>query len=438
MLDVIIVGAGISGLTCAVTLAKYTRIRVTILERADAMDKAGNGIQVPCNAAHAMRCLGLLDKLLAKTNGPATTFLNLRYDDGKILLHKDLTVCEGLYGAPWLLIHRADYMTVLLDEAQRVGVRIKLGCDVDSVDFDTPSVRLKSGHVYQADVIVGSDGINSTVRSIMHPSIQPIPTGEYAYRTLFARSQLSSPSFQHLLSTAGTSRCWMGPLANAVFYPLQDGTLFNLVIAIANPHFNSTCDEKALLSSVRAWLSGWDPTLLEMLDAASHLVRFPLYQVDNLPFWSKGCVTLTGDAAHAMLPHLAQGAATGVEDGFILGTLLGRLSQHVSDSTPHVVLQNQLQTVVHAYEQLQHSRTAQIASGSRLTGMLDHLPQGPDQRARDAEFSTYDPTRTVSAMPWIDARTNRKLLGRKVDEVAEAQFARLVTEGGLDDYRLKL
>lgn len=269
----------------------------------------------------------------------------------------------------------------------------------------------------------------------MHPSTQPVPTGEYAYRALFTRSQLSSPSFRHLLSTAGISRCWMGPLANAVFYPLQEGTLFNLVIAIADPHFNNnTCDEQALLPSVRAWLSGWDPTLLEMLDAASHLVRFPLYQVDKLPFWSKGCVTLTGDAAHAMPPHLAQGAATGVEDGFILGTLLGRSSQQASGPTRRA----QLRTVLRAYEGLQHDRTAQIVSGSRFTGMLDHLPQGPDQRARDAEFAMYDPEKTVSAMPWIDARTNRKLLGRKVDEIAEGEVARLLAAGEFADRGTKL
>ncbi|OAA40909.1 Monooxygenase, FAD-binding protein [Metarhizium rileyi] len=403
------------------------------------MAQAGNGIQVPCNAAHTMRCLGLLDKLLAKTNGPAKAFLNLKFDNGEVLLHKDLTRCEELYGAPWLLIHRADYMTILLDEARRVGVRVQLDRGVDSVDFNTPLVKLRNGHLHRADIIVGCDGIHSTIRSIMHPSKQPIATGEYAYRTLFRRSQLSSPSFQHLLSTSGTSRCWMGPLANAVFYPLQDGTLFNLVIAIADQQFNNTCDETTLLSSVKSWLSGWDPTLLKLLEIADHLVRFPLYQVDELPFWSQGCVTLMGDAAHAMLPHLAQGAATGVEDGFILGTLLGRFSaEHASVPTPRPLLQKQLRTVLRAYERLQHGRTAHIVSGSRLTGMLNHLPLGPDQMARDAEFALCNPERTVSAMPWIDAKTNKELLGRKADEVAEGQFSRLLIEGKLDVRGFKL
>ncbi|EFZ02794.2 FAD binding domain protein [Metarhizium robertsii] len=431
MLHVIIVGAGISGLTCAITLAKYTHVQVTVLERAAVMDKAGNGIQVPCNAAHAMRCLGLLDKLLVKTNGPATAFLNLKYDDGEILLHKDLTRCEELYGAPWLLIHRADYMTVLLDEARRVGVRIRLGCDVDSVDLDTPSVKLQNGHVYQADVVESTPPSAPSCTRRHSPSQRAnTPTA----RSSPARNSPPHPSGISSPPPASPAAGW-GPSPNAVFYPLQEGTLFNLVIAIADPNFNNnTCDEQALLPSVRAWLSGWDPTLLEMLDAASHLVRFPLYQVAKLPFWSKGCVTLTGDAAHAMPPHLAQGAATGVEDGFILGTLLGRLSRHVSGPTRRA----QLRTVLRAYETLQHDRTAQIVSGSRFTGMLDHLPQGPDQRARDAEFAMYDPEKTVSAMPWIDARTNRKLLGRKVDEVAEGEVARLLAAGEFADHGTKL
>lgn len=267
----------------------------------------------------------------------------------------------------------------------------------------------------------------------MHPSVQPVPTGEYAYRTLFTRSQLSSPTFQHLTSSPGTSRCWVGPLANAVFYPLQDGTLFNLVIAIANPDFNNSCDEGALLSSLRDWLRDWDPILLEMLDTATQLIRFPIYRVDRLPFWTQGSVTLMGDAAHAMLPHLAQGAATGVEDAFILGSLLGCLSDSIAEGTPGSQLQQHVRTILHSYEKLQHDRTAQIASASRFTGMLDHLPPGPDQKARDAEFAMYDPEKTVSAMPWIDARTNKDLLGRKVDEVAEREFARLLADGELSE-----
>ncbi|GAB0134008.1 hypothetical protein EsDP_00002395 [Epichloe bromicola] len=307
MIEVIVVGAGISGLTFAVTLARYRNVKITILERA----ATGNGLQIPCNAAHAMRCLGLLEKLQVYSKQPATSFKTLAYSDGKELLDRDLKYCEELYGAPWLLMHRADYMRVLRDEASRLGVVVKSGHEVRHIDFSTPAVTLADGHVFKADLIVGSDGIHSTVRSLMHPSILARPTGEYAYRALLKRSQLSSPSLKHIVSSPGVIRMWLGPQANAVLYTLRNGRLFNLVIPIADAAFNaSLCKGDDLLGAVKNWLRGWDPVLLEMLGQADQLVRFPLHQVQTLPYWSRRstCVTLAGDAAHAMLPHLAQGA----------------------------------------------------------------------------------------------------------------------------------
>jgi 2-polyprenyl-6-methoxyphenol hydroxylase-like FAD-dependent oxidoreductase len=132
-----------------------------------------------------------------------------------------------------------------------------------------------------------------------------------------------------------------------------------------------------------------------------------------------------------MPPRLAQGAATSVEDGFILGTLLGRMSEYVGESSPRVLLQKRIWAVLCSYETLQRDRTARIVSASRFTGLLDRLPPGPDQRARDAEFALFDPETTISAMPWIDARANTELLGRRVDDVAERGFARLLAEGEL-------
>ncbi|QPG94300.1 hypothetical protein C2857_005643 [Epichloe festucae Fl1] len=409
MIEVIVVGAGISGLTFAVTLARYRN--------------TGNGLQIPCNAAHALRCLGLLERLQVCSRQPATSFKTLAYSDGKELLDRDLEYCEELYGAPWLLMHRADYMRVLRDEASRLGVVVKSGHEVRHIDFSTPAVTLADGHVYKADVIVGSDAR---------------PTGEYAYRALLKRSQLSSPSLKHIVSSPGVIRMWLGPQANAVLYTLRNGRLFNLVIPIADAAFNASFAKgDDLLGAVKNWLRDWDPVLLEMLGQADQLVRFPLYQVQTLPYWSprSTCVTLAGDAAHAMLPHLAQGAATGVEDGFVLGTLLGRWGQQTTtDTSDRALVQRQIHTVLRSYEKLQHERTTRIVSMSRLTGTLDHLPQGPAQRARDAEFTAFVPEKCVSGMPWIDARWNRKLLARKVDEVTEREFQSLMNGGGISSH----
>lgn len=344
-------------------------------------------------------------------------------------------------------------MDVLLDEARRLGVLVKMGCDVQDANFSRPSVTLANGEVYNADVVIGSDGISprnsvsaskytltaqgihSTIRSIMHPSIRPFATGSYAYRALFTASQLSSPSLQHITSKPGVCTVWMGPHANVVFYPLQEGKLFNLVVAVSDEKFNARCENasantsaKHLPALVREYMQDWDPALVEMLGVATDLIRFPFLELQELPFWNKGHVTVIGDAAHAMLPHLAQGAAMGVEDAIILSTLLGRLSQTVADRSH---LQRQIRTVLKSFETLQKPRTSFVMSHSRMTGIIDHLEPGPGQRARDAEFAAYKLDESVSAIALIDARMNRELLARKADEVAEEEFERLLTVGEL-------
>lgn len=277
----------------------------------------------------------------------------------------------------------------------------------------------------------------------MHPSMRPVLTGEYAYRALFKRSQLAStPAWQHIVSNPSVIRMWLGPEANAVLYPLQDGKLFNLVIIITDTDFNASFHQgEDLIGPVKNWLQDWDPFLLQMLDKTDRLVRFPLYQAQILPSWSRGCVGLIGDAAHAMMPHLAQGAAAAVEDAFVLGTLLGRCAQHKtaaaldssqvdwSETRTRPLQKFQIQEILHSYQNIQHERTTLIVSHSRLTGMLDHLPQGPDQQARDADFARFvpeDPESCVSSMPWIDGKWNRELLGRNVDEHIEREFRALV------------
>ncbi|KAG5929201.1 hypothetical protein E4U42_006861 [Claviceps africana] len=431
MMEVVIIGAGISGLVLSITLSRYRNVKITVFEQAAALENVGNGLQIPCNAVHTMRCLGMLDKLRAHVQHAATSFKSLAYADGKELLDRNLHVYEELYGAPWLVMHRADYMRLLLDEARQAGVIVKSGCEVRQVDFSAPSVTLASGDIHKADVVVGSDGVHSRTRSLMHPSVRAIPTGEYAYRALFERRQISSsPSLQRIASNCGVLRMWLGPEVNAVLYPLQDGNTVNLVIAIYDTAFNASCGrhEESVLDAVTDRLRGWDPLLLEILGEADQLVRYPLYHLQALPSWSRGSVTLVGDAAHAMAPHLGQGAAASVEDGFVLGTLLGRWAQHHMENNPPS-RQQQIQALLRSYENVQRERTTRIASHSRWTATLDHLPPGPDQRARDAEFAAYtrdDPDACVSAMPWIDAKWNRELLGRKVDEETDREFQRFL------------
>ncbi|KAG5912860.1 hypothetical protein E4U53_005120 [Claviceps sorghi] len=271
----------------------------------------------------------------------------------------------------------------------------------------------------------------------MHPSIRAVATGECAYRALFEQRQiLSTPSLQHIASNCGVLRKWLGPDVIAVLYPLQEGNLVNLVIAISDTAFNASCGQpgRSVLDAVSDRLRNWDPLLLEILGKADQLVRYPLYQLQTLPSWSRGSVTLLGDAAHAMAPHLGQGAAAAVEDGFVLGTLLGRWAQHhlpMSAGAETKAPSRQIQALLRCYETIQHERTTRIASNSRWSATLDRLPRSPDQRARDAEFAAFTPDHPdacVSGIPWIDGKWNRELLGRKVDKETDREFQRFLHE----------
>ncbi|KAG6007139.1 hypothetical protein E4U21_006323 [Claviceps maximensis] len=437
-MDVIVVGAGISGLTLAITLSRYRNVKVTVLERAAAFGNTGNGLQIPCNASHAMRCLGLLDKLRALTKNAATSFQNLSFD-GKVVLDRNLRVYEEIYGAPWVLMYRSDYMHMLLEEARQAGVEVKFGCQVTHVDLSAPSVTMANGDIQGADLVIGADGLHSRIRLLMHPSTPAVP-GDYAYRGLLKKSQLSSvPSLQPLVSNPERVRLWQGPQVNVVLYPLQGGEIFNIVILVSDTTFNESCvkSDKSILDCVKQRLRDCDPFVLDVLAQADQLTRYQLYQVPNLPSWSRGSAALVGDAAHAMLPHLAQGAAMAVEDGFVLGTLVGRYAQdHMSSaamaresSSDRTIRRQNIQTLLRSYEKIQRERITRVVSYSRWTGTLEHLPFGSDQIARDAEFATfdpYDPESCVSGIPWIDGRWNQELLGRKIDEVTEREYQTLV------------
>ncbi|KYK55813.1 hypothetical protein DCS_07777 [Drechmeria coniospora] len=417
-LNVLIVGAGIAGLTTSIALARYKSVRVTVLERFPSNGPVGNGIQVPPNAAHVMKVLGLLEKHIQRAVGPATSAISMHYSTGAVLVKRDFTRCGELYAAPWLLMQRADYLTVLLDEARRLGVQVRFGCDVGAVNFDTPSLRLTTG-------------VKSTVRSLMHPSIRQQRANAFAYRALYTKPQLSSPTLRSILHS---SSClfWLGPEMQVIWYPLRGGELFNLVVCVVDADFNARCERGDARELLRERMADWQPQLRELMDLADEVVCFPLLTLQDLPFWSKGCVTVIGDAAHPTLPYLGQGGAMCVEDGLILGDLLGRMTEHV-DATGSGTFKQRIPTILESFRSIRHPRTMRIRSKSRLSGKYNQLAAGPLRQARDDDAASYgDEDTCISDWPWIDSRWNRELLSYKADEVAGREFDRLVDSGALD------
>ncbi|KAH7175414.1 hypothetical protein EDB81DRAFT_939572 [Dactylonectria macrodidyma] len=426
-LQVVVVGAGIAGLTCAITLSHYPRVHVTVLERVPTILPAGYGIQVPCNACHVLRSLGLLDRLIATSQGVAPGSLSLDYKSGQVLLNKDFSRFQDIYGAPWLFVHRADYIRVLLDEASRLGVQIRLGCEVEEVDTQAPWLRLANDEIVTADVIIGCDGVGSQIRAAIYPDIRPRYTVAMAYRALLTRDQLSADLFMPVVAS---SKChfWLGPQAHIVMYPVHGGDTFNLVIIIEDFTLSRLYKHGDVLALVREYLMDWNPVVTELLQMVQQLVIFHLWNVEDLPSFTSERVTLMGDAAHPTLPYLGQGAAMAVEDALILGTLLGKLTQHAPSQSIEN-LKARAPTILQAYDTLQRDRTTNIVAKSQTQGHFNHLYPGEEQRERDADFAAFDAETTESKCPWVNSAFNREILGRDSEAVAVAEFKRLMADG---------
>lgn len=345
-------------------------------------------------------------------------------------------------------VHRADYIDVLLEEADRLGIQIRLGCEVKEVNTGAPCVRLVNDEIVTAHIIIGCDGmstslllklssnlqpgINSIVRKAMYPTIRPQPTNTSAYRALLTRSQLLSPLFT---SVTTSSKChfWLGPRAHIVLYPIHGGETFNLVVIVADHELNRRCQSGNMLEVVREHLAGWNPVVRGLLQAVQGLTSFPLLSVEDLPSFASARVALMGDAAHPTVPYLGQGAAMAVEDALVLGTLLENLTRFWS-SLSSGSLKAHIPTILQTYDAIQRPRTTTIVAQSRRHGYFNHLARGPEQRARDAEFAAFDAETTVSKCPWVDAAFNREMLGRDAEAIASVEFGRLVAERLFDQW----
>ncbi|UNI22749.1 Salicylate 1-monooxygenase [Purpureocillium takamizusanense] len=441
-LNVVIVGAGIAGLTCAITLARYKDVKVTVVEKYPSNSQIGNGIQIPCNAARVMQKLGLLDQLIRLSHGPSTGTITMNYSDGKVINERDFTNYRERYGSPWLLAHRVDYMNVLYTEACNLGVKFMFGCEVEDLDFDKTVARLSNGDVVHGDVIVGCDGVKSVVRSVMHPTIETENDESLAYRALFTPEQVAKLSPEAAKAINQPSKClfWLGADIQIVFYSLRGGSVYNLVVSVIDDDLNARTEEGDSLALLRQRFADWDPALQELMGTADGVARFQLLKVQDPPFWSRGNVTLMGDAAHYMLPYLGQGAAMCAEDGFVLGTLLGRMTEHVNSNVDiqgggmhaNSAPRDYARVVLDAYEGLRHQRRLRVAKYSRAAGEISHMPDEDAQHIRSDGTYDYDEETCISDWPWIDSRCIKFLLLYKADEEAEREFARLVASGALD------
>jgi salicylate hydroxylase len=368
---IVVAGAGIGGLSAALCLARAGR-RVAVLERAAAIEEIGAGLQIAPNAGRLLQQFGLGEALDAAALLPRAINIR-RTGDGAGLARLDLTDARERWGAPFRLFHRADLQQLLLAAAQRIdAIALRANARVGDFEQDGGAVYLrihgaKGFEDMEASALVGADGVRSSVRSVLIPdkTDAPVYSGHTAWRAILPAADVPAALREREI------HAWLGPRAHVVHYPLRDGAIINAVIVIEDGG-RSPPEAAPTLSGadvVRlAGLSRCAPDLGGLIAAGTEWRRWPLYGRPALKRWSQGAVTLLGDAAHPMLPFLAQGAAQAIEDADALGRAFA------TGAAPAEALE--------AYERARLARATKVQRASRRQGSYYHAT-APLSLARD-------------------------------------------------------
>ncbi len=412
---VLIAGAGIGGLTAALALARVGA-SVAVLERAPALEEAGAGVQLSPNAGRILDRLGVLASLERHAFAPEGIRVRAA-GSGRQLSFMPLAGARARWGAPYLVVHRADLQGALLAAvAGESAVRLHLGTAVagfgvtagkDPVSGDDSAagvtVTVRQGaltRTVSGDALIGADGVRSAVRARLVAGVDdaPLETGRTAWRTTVEATTLD-PLFR-----APETGLWLGRDAHLVHYPLRGGGQVNVVAIIreataANDGWSAPGDA----ATIGERFASWHRSARRLVDAAPQWTKWPLSDRRPLPAWNAGPVALLGDAAHPILPFLAQGAAQAIEDADALATAVAG-ARSMADALAD-------------YSRLRCARARRVQDAARRLGRIYHLA-GPAALARDTAMAALGPRRLLARYDWLYAQPPTNVTSRaKTDYV---------------------
>lgn len=375
-----IVGGGLGGLAAALFLRK-AGLEATVYEQSPEVREVGAGIVVAPNMVRPLRALGLADGLssFAVRLEAAWEFRN--WKDGRVLSVQPMgEECERLYGAHCYVAHRADLLALFQNALPRQQLRLDHRCVAAKQDANEARLTFmsKAGRETRvsADVIIGADGIHSAFRPIVAPEVEARFSGLCAFRCLVPADQAPAMALRPVQTL------WLGPGRHFVHYPISGGRLVNVVAIVPAGDWRteSWMADGEIADLIREF-EGWDERVRRLIVSATHTKRWAMYDREPLDAWSAGRIALLGDAAHAMLPFFAQGAAQAIEDAVVVAECLRRAER---DSAPQALRR---------YDAIRRPRASQVQVMSRGREVRNHLPDGPEQRERDAQFANGDPLR---------------------------------------------
>ena len=370
---ILIAGAGIGGLVAALALMQRG-FTVDIYEQAPELAEVGAGVQIAANGSRVLLALGLGDamaKVVCEASQKEVRLWNTGqtwklFDLGRDSIER--------FGAPYWFVHRGDMHRALLDAVRtRAPGAIHTGQRVTGFKDDGHKVTLaldrslgrpgaSPGAVVQGDALIGADGVHSILRQQMFPATKSEFLGIISWRGLAPIEKLP----MELRCSVGTN--WVGPGGHVITYPLRGGKIFNFVGFGERDDWKvESWTEKGTHAECAADFKRWHPLVHEIIASVDQPYKWALVGRAPMPAWTRGRVTLLGDACHPMLPFLAQGANQALEDGLVLARCFAAYADPAS--------------ALQRYEAMRLDRTTKIVNGSAETGRRFHNPTLADDAA---------------------------------------------------------
>ena len=358
-MKVIIAGGGIGGMSAALALLRRG-IDVEVYEQASVLKEVGAGIQISPNGCRALDSLGVFQALKALSCDPVRKEFRLwntgkawpLFDLGKNAIEK--------YGYPYLTVYRPDLLDTLINAVKALNPdAIHLGACAAGLEQDDVSATLvlADGRRIKGDVLMGADGWRSVIRNTLWGECNPAFSGMVTWRGLIPMEVLPGHMQAHVGST------WIGPGAHVVSYPLHRGEIMNFVATIENKIWTANAGSEAgTIEECLSDFAGWHEDVQTMIRLARSLLKWALMKREPIERWSLGRVSLLGDACHATLPFLAQGAVHSIEDGVVLARCLEQ-----GLSMPAAALQR--------YETARIERTSRMVRGATSNTGRFHSPE---------------------------------------------------------------
>jgi 3-hydroxybenzoate 6-monooxygenase len=382
---ILIVGGGLGGLTAALALARRG-FAVRVLEGAPEFGAIGYGIQFGPNVFHVFDRLGLMDQVLAVGDSPAAVLLFDALDGKELVRIPTGASFRARFKYPYVIVHRIDVHNVLLD-ACRASDAIELIANAMVTGFedrgDRVAVMTADGRTFAGGALVASDGVRSLFRAKLIGDGEPRPIGYVALRTIVPMAELKADVPRDCVVL------WGGPGLHVVHYPLRHGTEFNIVNVYRTPAHGERLDADAARVELDHAYRDTHPAARALTAMMDLRWRRSIGDRDPIRHWSKGRIVLLGDAAHAPLQTLAQGASMAIEDGLCLGELIYQADGDFAGA-------------FRRFEAVRLLRTARVQLESRaLWNDLYHLDDGIARDVRNATVADWDEAYLFECLSWL-------------------------------------